>query len=462
MWPYVNADQYHTRHLDISGRSIGEGLTIFYDDETYEVNDVVVDGDFIYLSMLGYLDCINKDGSRKWRAEYPYSETTVVQIIAVTENGIFTHHGGSIYRHDLTGEEEWAFTVPGTMDGGISSANYDTETRCIFCCMNGENNYLVCISDEGGEVWRKEVDYSASGIIVAEYCYVCCGSSIISINKTDGITVDVFSLLVSGSAFVGAKLLCCIDESLFVFRYLYDLQTYDVIVSIICLSKNGNILWEKELPGGAWSHTLMDHIFLSSESAILEVDSGMLGITYTDEFKYIVSENDKLYCLNDNKLSLYDTSLNEIDTYTFEHYGYARSIALDDYVYVAHGNVLYRLDAYYDKSKPPPEPKGISYELIIGPVTFGLPYLEKRVRKAVLAVSKEASATMLVATSASDIGDFTEDIPVGVGQELDMQEVRIPMAQGDPSGGLAYRVRIKGSGVVQVHDISFEVSARRI
>ena len=36
------------------------------------------------------------------------------------------------------------------------------------------------------------------------------------------------------------------------------------------------------------------------------------------------------------------------------------------------------------------------------------------------------------------------------------------MAQGDPSGGLAYRVRVKGNGVVQVHDISFEVSARRI
>jgi hypothetical protein len=104
----------------------------------------------------------------------------------------------------------------------------------------------------------------------------------------------------------------------------------------------------------------------------------------------------------------------------------------------------------------------ISYELIFGPSTFSLAHLEKRVRRAVLVVSKEAGATVYVATSASDIGDFTADIPVGAGQELDMQEVRIPMAQGDPSGGLAYRVRIRGIGVVQVHDISFEVSARRI
>ncbi len=104
----------------------------------------------------------------------------------------------------------------------------------------------------------------------------------------------------------------------------------------------------------------------------------------------------------------------------------------------------------------------ISYELIFGPSTFSLAHLEKRVRRAVLVVSKEAGATVLVATSASDIGDFTADISVGAGQELDMQEIKIPVAQGDPSGGLAYRVRVKGSGVVQVHDISFEVSAKWI
>ena len=104
----------------------------------------------------------------------------------------------------------------------------------------------------------------------------------------------------------------------------------------------------------------------------------------------------------------------------------------------------------------------LGFEIIFGPVVFGAAHIEKRIRKATIVLSKDEQTTVYVATSASDIGDFTEDIPVGAGQELDMQEVRIPMAQGDPSGGLAYRVRVKGNGVVQVHDISFEVSARRI
>ena len=104
----------------------------------------------------------------------------------------------------------------------------------------------------------------------------------------------------------------------------------------------------------------------------------------------------------------------------------------------------------------------IAYELIFGPVTFGMAYLEKRVRKATLVVSKEAGASIFVATSASDIGTFTSDVAVGSSVELDMEEITIPMVQGDPLGGLAYRIRIRGVGSVQVHDVIFNVSPRRI
>ena len=104
----------------------------------------------------------------------------------------------------------------------------------------------------------------------------------------------------------------------------------------------------------------------------------------------------------------------------------------------------------------------IAYELIFGPVTFGMAHLEKRVRKVVLVVSKEVGTTMFVATSAYDIGSFTADVAVGGGVELDMEEITIPMVQGDPSGGLAYRIRIRGTGSVQVHDVIFNVSPRRI
>lgn len=104
----------------------------------------------------------------------------------------------------------------------------------------------------------------------------------------------------------------------------------------------------------------------------------------------------------------------------------------------------------------------IAYELIFGPVTFGVAYLEKRVRKATLVASKEVGASMFVATSASDIGTFTEDVIIGSEEEFDMEEITIPMVQGDPSGGLAYRIRIRGTGSVQVHDVIFNVSPRRI
>lgn len=102
----------------------------------------------------------------------------------------------------------------------------------------------------------------------------------------------------------------------------------------------------------------------------------------------------------------------------------------------------------------------IAYEIIFGPVTFGVPFLEKRVRKATLVVSKEASASMFIATSPSDIGEFTADKQVGSGAELDMDEITIPMAQGDPSGGLVYRIRVRGTGSAQVHDVTFDVSPR--
>ena len=104
----------------------------------------------------------------------------------------------------------------------------------------------------------------------------------------------------------------------------------------------------------------------------------------------------------------------------------------------------------------------IAYELIIGPVTFGMAHLEKRVRKATLVVSKEAGATMFVATSASDTGAFTEDVIIGSGEEFDMQEIVLPLAQGDTAGGLVYRVRVRGTGNVQVHDVTFNISPRRI
>lgn len=103
---------------------------------------------------------------------------------------------------------------------------------------------------------------------------------------------------------------------------------------------------------------------------------------------------------------------------------------------------------------------GILYEIIFGPVIFGMPFLEKRVRKATLVVSKEAEAIMYVATSASDVGEFTGDMPVGVGKELDMEEISIPVAQGDASGGFVYRIRVRGTGSVQVHDVIFDVSPR--
>ncbi len=104
----------------------------------------------------------------------------------------------------------------------------------------------------------------------------------------------------------------------------------------------------------------------------------------------------------------------------------------------------------------------IDYELILGPVTFGMAHLEKRVRKVTLVVSKEAGATMLISTSASDTGAFSAEKEIEADTELDMHEVVLPMAQGDPAGGLAYRVKVRGAGVVQVHDISFDVSPRRI
>ena len=104
----------------------------------------------------------------------------------------------------------------------------------------------------------------------------------------------------------------------------------------------------------------------------------------------------------------------------------------------------------------------ISYELIFGPFLFGVSHLEKRVRKVKLVVSKEAGATMLISTSASDEGAFSSAIAVGAETELDAKEVTIPLAQGDPAGGLAYRVKVIGAGVVQVHDIIFDASPMRV
>lgn len=106
-------------------------------------------------------------------------------------------------------------------------------------------------------------------------------------------------------------------------------------------------------------------------------------------------------------------------------------------------------------------PGRIDYELIIGPVTFGASHIEKRVRKVILVVTKTAVTTMYVSTSVSDTGVFTAETEVAAGVDLDMQEISLPLAQGDPSGGLAYRVKIRGTGRVQVHEVVFNVSGRR-
>lgn len=104
----------------------------------------------------------------------------------------------------------------------------------------------------------------------------------------------------------------------------------------------------------------------------------------------------------------------------------------------------------------------INYELIYGPFLFGISYLEKRVRKVTLVVSMEAGATMLISTSASDTGDYSAETTVSADTELDMHNITIPLAQGDPAGGVAYRLKIRGTGVVQVHDVIFDASPRRV
>jgi len=104
----------------------------------------------------------------------------------------------------------------------------------------------------------------------------------------------------------------------------------------------------------------------------------------------------------------------------------------------------------------------VPYEIIFGPVGFGLSYLKKRIRKVKLVVSKEKEATIFISTSNADVGCFTDEIEIAADAELDMKEISLPVAAGDPSGGLSYRVRVRGSGYAEVHEISFEVSPRRI
>lgn len=102
----------------------------------------------------------------------------------------------------------------------------------------------------------------------------------------------------------------------------------------------------------------------------------------------------------------------------------------------------------------------IEYEMVIGPTTLGLNPKHKRVRKAYVIFSKAATATMFVSYATSRAGAYTAEVEVGGTQALTRAKKVLPLALGDPAGGYIYRLKIRGTGEVTVHEIVFAVSGR--
>ena len=101
----------------------------------------------------------------------------------------------------------------------------------------------------------------------------------------------------------------------------------------------------------------------------------------------------------------------------------------------------------------------IEYEVILGPSILDIVSRDKRLRRIFLVVSKEETATMFISTSNEETGDFTAEKEVAAG-ELDLHKIPIPIAQGISNAGYCFRIKIRGVGKAQLHEIVPELVAR--
>lgn len=97
----------------------------------------------------------------------------------------------------------------------------------------------------------------------------------------------------------------------------------------------------------------------------------------------------------------------------------------------------------------------IDFEMVLGPIVFDISH-DKRIRKIKLVVSKEVGTTLFMSTSNSDIGDFGTEKEITV-SDFDLIEIHIP-----PKSGYCFRIKLRGTGNVKVHEIIPDVIVRGI
>ena len=103
----------------------------------------------------------------------------------------------------------------------------------------------------------------------------------------------------------------------------------------------------------------------------------------------------------------------------------------------------------------------ISYELVFGPTTLGLNSKEKRARKVTLIFSMAADSTMYISYATTKDGAYSDEVEITAGTALTRAKKALPLVAGNSAGGYIYRVKVRGRGVVKVHEVVFHVSPRR-
>jgi hypothetical protein len=302
-------------------------------------NSVVKHGGLYFVGDVQALVCVDVEGNEVWSAGYPYSETTVVTVEAVTPDGkVITRQGNRLWCHDASdGSKLWDY-VPahGSGAGLVSGVGYDADLDVVFVQFLtwSHDEYTFTRLDMGGNVdWEVRVRGlpgeflgNSWGAVVGDKYYVMGGQVLRGIDKSNGSVFWAKNVMNDFPNFAGGSLICGDGDRVYVSVLEMDWNTFEEVGILAAYTLGGVLDWlhpftDEKSPScvavddvhvfvatGVWWGAPADVVKLNRSTGAL-VDS----YAHTGALSYIAVDPERVYAAGDDILVL------DLDTLSVEH-----------------------------------------------------------------------------------------------------------------------------------------------